>query len=378
MLIPNQCYIELNQKCNLTCAHCFANGSPDASPELTYEDVVSIYKQLEKLPPVYVNLSGGEPLLNNDFFKIVEFAANYPYATCILTNGIGWDKNTIDELADRVPNKNVRIQISMDGPYEVMAKQRNISKEQYDKIIDNAKYFNECGFSVSALTVIDKVTAPHAITTAHKMLEDNIFRAVQLVPLFLTGRALENLEMLEDFWESWSEIVVRVTKIIKHNRWGNLSNRINIGFFTLYELFVPLEDNDMIDDVLNVWGLDIENLSNFRHQIRRPFYCECGQSELTISSEMKLFPCVASIRTGLTCGSLRKSAIEDIWKNSTVLNYFREDAVSVRLNEPCVSCRLKDFCGGGCRLVPLSMNGDINGLDIRCPYVIRFINSQNN
>ena len=76
--------------------------------------------------------------------------------------------------------------------------------------------------------------------------------------------------------------------------------KIKMSFFNLYELVVPLDNAGMHSDIYDVWNLDVDNLDNYRKQIHRKFFCEVGYSELVISSEMHMYPCVASVRSDYT------------------------------------------------------------------------------
>ena len=42
MILPNQCYIELTQNCNLRCKHCFA-AAKQCSKEIDLHDIKMIF-----------------------------------------------------------------------------------------------------------------------------------------------------------------------------------------------------------------------------------------------------------------------------------------------------------------------------------------------
>lgn len=370
MIYPNQFHIELTRKCNLMCLHCFASASAHQSSELSYEEVVSIYEKMSKLGMIYANLSGGEPLLNKDFFKIVKYAVEQPFDTCLLTNGLLWDDNAIDKLCEIDPNRVLTIQISLDGPYEVMAKERLITAEQYEKIIDTIRKLKQHYFKVGCLIVINSLTSEKSIETIKYAIEKLEVDAVQAIPLFPTGRARENDKFLQCFWDEWSKFVVKITEIKKNNSWGHNTKKVNVGFFTLYELTDPLDKAGMHDAIKNVWGLDLTNIDTFMLQTRRNFYCEAGQTEMTISSDKKIYPCVTSLRTIFGGTSIEDGDIVDIWKNDKNLNFFRTVKEKVISKEPCKSCDYKDICGGGCRVAAYEYLNDKYAPDPRCPKVI--------
>ena len=369
MLYPNQFHIELTQKCNLNCLHCFANASSCQTKEMVYEDVVLVYEKMKELGMIYANLSGGEPTLNKDFFKIIDYVVKQPFETCLLTNGLLWDEIMIEKICSIDKNRDLMIQISLDGPYEVMAKERLLTLNQYEKILDTIKRFKEKECKVGCLIVINSLTADTAIETIQYALEELQVDAVQAIPLFPTGRANENEKVLQGFWEKWEKFVIDITKIKKYKMWGKSTDKVNIGFFTLYEMTYPLDKAGMHDDIKVVWGLDLENLETFISQTKRNVFCEAGQTEMTISSDKKIYPCVASLRTIFGGTDLESGNIMDIWLNDESFNFFRNVKEKVISKEPCKSCEYKTICGGGCRIAAKELIDDVYAPDPRCPIV---------
>lgn len=372
MMFPNQFHIELTQKCNLKCVHCFADASADVEGELSYEDVVVLYKKMEELGMIYANLSGGEPLLNRDFFRIIDFAVKQPFETCLLTNGLLWSDECIEKLCEIDVERSLMIQISLDGNYDVMSRERLITYDQYLKIIDTIRKFKSKGFKVGCLIVINAITASTSVETIKYAIEELHVDAVQAVSLFPTGRANCNKYLLE-FWNEWSEFVIKITKIKKTNAWGENTKKINIGFFTLYELVEPLDKADMHNDIFEVWGLDIADENMFAMQTMRSHYCEAGQTELTISCEKKIYPCVAALRTIFGGTSIENEDILYIWNHDEHLNFFRNVIEQVTKFEPCQSCRYKKICGGGCRIAANELLQNRYAPDPRCPRVQEYL-----
>ena len=371
MILPNQCYIELTQNCNLRCKHCFA-AAKQCSKEIDLHDIKMIFSQLEDLGIYSVNLSGGEPVLNKNFFEIMEYVAKQPFEITVLTNGMLWDQSMFDLFIKSVPQKNIKIQVSLDGDYNSMFQQRGICDSEYEKIIANIKMFKSNGFRVGCLFVANSLTIKDAISICKNYVKELNIDGIKIVPMFPMGRAQDNIDALGEFWESWSKLVVEFTCLKKKEKDDPILKKIKMSFFNLYELVVPLDNAGMHSDIYDVWNLDVDNLDNYRKQIHRKFFCEVGYSELVISSEMHMYPCVASVRSDLKVGNLKEEMIADLWENSEVLGWFRDNLDKVILQEPCVRCKYKDFCGGGCRLI--SVTNECNNFipDSRCPIVRQY------
>ncbi|GAB4432159.1 MAG: radical SAM protein [bacterium] len=99
--------IQLTERCNLECLHCYQGEQGEA--ELPLDKVIKTLKEFAELQGIRVILSGGEPLLYSRFKELNNFLKNYPARVVLLTNG------TIIEKFD-VSQFNIdEIQFSLDG-----------------------------------------------------------------------------------------------------------------------------------------------------------------------------------------------------------------------------------------------------------------------
>ncbi len=64
---------QLNSACNLDCLHCCEEAGHSMPDELSSKEVRDFCNQIAELKIPYVAISGGEPLLHQDFFEISEF-----------------------------------------------------------------------------------------------------------------------------------------------------------------------------------------------------------------------------------------------------------------------------------------------------------------
>ena len=79
--------IELTNTCNLSCLHCFNNSGESHPNELTTQEILSLIDVLSSMGVHKITLTGGEPFLHPDLFKIVEYARKAPMTVTIFTNG---------------------------------------------------------------------------------------------------------------------------------------------------------------------------------------------------------------------------------------------------------------------------------------------------
>ncbi|MDP2924697.1 MAG: radical SAM protein [Candidatus Omnitrophota bacterium] len=80
---------ELTEMCNLRCVHCCVRSDKidPSHKELNTKEVLNILGQMRRAGIVYLNLTGGEPLLRPDFKDIYLFAKKKNFAITVITNG---------------------------------------------------------------------------------------------------------------------------------------------------------------------------------------------------------------------------------------------------------------------------------------------------
>lgn len=103
----------LIRRCNLTCKHCYSiSGDVDFPNELTTEEVFRVMNDLKMFRVPVLILSGGEPLMRSDIFKISKRAKAMRFYVGLSTNGTLIDAG----LAERIRGIGYDyVGISLDG-----------------------------------------------------------------------------------------------------------------------------------------------------------------------------------------------------------------------------------------------------------------------
>lgn len=94
-------YIKVTEKCNLKCNFCSQNCN--ISDDLTFSQAKIILDKAKKYSILYITYTGGEPLLNNDLLKIVQYGHTLGLIQTIVTNGTLLDNNAdILQFIDKI------------------------------------------------------------------------------------------------------------------------------------------------------------------------------------------------------------------------------------------------------------------------------------
>lgn len=104
--------LQITERCNLRCAHCFAE-SRDSGSEMRLEDIQKIIiPQLNKNQVVKVTLTGGEPLTHPHIKEITSSLLENNIGVSICTNGTLIDLEWVQQLAQY---NNIHFNVSLDG-----------------------------------------------------------------------------------------------------------------------------------------------------------------------------------------------------------------------------------------------------------------------
>ncbi len=150
--IPSLRYLLLNitKKCNLACRHCYLGVSVNTHMEpSTFEKAVS---QFEDMGGLKLMISGGEPLLHPEFWKLMEFLISCELRIVLLSNGTLIDEKTALRLSGYVHE----VQVSIDG---ISSHDLLRGKGSYDKAMRGISNLKNFDIPVSIATMIHRYNA---------------------------------------------------------------------------------------------------------------------------------------------------------------------------------------------------------------------------
>lgn len=160
LLLSRYLTLELTRACNYACPYCAASSGKPLRNELTKEEIFGL---LEKVKPDYLAITGGEPLLREDLFEIIDFGNRFGRVR-LNTNGSLITKSAAEKLnayeilisVDGLPEKNAALRgennfkhvlAALDN-LEAAGKLNRVrlcitaSKENLDGIGEIVKYFS--------------------------------------------------------------------------------------------------------------------------------------------------------------------------------------------------------------------------------------------
>jgi len=139
--------------CNCRCVMCDIWKDNKNLKQLTENDIQELLISLKKLDTQQVVMSGGEALLNPNFFRFCEILQKQNIKVSLLSTGLTLKKNA-EQLVTWVND----IIVSLDGNEEIHNSIRNIP-DAYQKLKEGVQYIKNLAphFKITARTVIHRL-----------------------------------------------------------------------------------------------------------------------------------------------------------------------------------------------------------------------------
>lgn len=298
----------ITDNCNLRCKHCYMEEySKDEvlsfqNAKYIIDKIINFTRNLNL--NLEVSITGGEPLMHKDMFKIIEYIR---YKDCnskiyILTNGTLIN----NDIAYKFRNLGInRVQVSIDGSNEIKHDQiRGIGS--FDKAIKG----------IHALKTNNIYTMMHSV-----LMKNNKDDVVDIIKLS------DNLK------------IDRLTFSRYIPQGTSLNNSINI--------LEPIELKDTLENIIKEGekypSLNINNQRELWSLLDPSYGCTCsviGERAITLLPDGTVLPCR---RFPIKIGNINNESLYEIFFRNKL--YKRIESNNI---EDCLDCDIKDKCMGGC------------------------------
>lgn len=306
-------FFEVTDKCNLCCKHC---GSQCGSNKLNFLPLPIIKKVLDDIAGKYdpksilICLTGGEPMLYRDIYKVINYARLLDFKVGMTTNGTLINANAAFSLAQAGLNT---IAVSIDG-LPATHNTFRCSEGAFDKAIKGCKMLKMVGFDVQVTTVVNKANISE-LEDIYILLDKNEIKSWVITNVDPVGRAKDKENMLLDGSE-----LRKMFEFIREKR---------------YDFACEME---VTYGCAHYAGLE------FEREIR-DFYFQCGAGVqiASIAANGDIRACLDIERRSDLCqGSIYEDKFLDVWDNK--FQIFRKNRS--RLSKTCSTCTEVMYCRG--------------------------------
>jgi len=302
--LPIGSSLELTYRCNNRCIHCFCNlpaNDPAAKGrELTTAEVKGLLDGLAEMGTLWLLITGGEPLLREDFEEIYRYAKAKGFIVTLFTNGTLLDDRALTLLKRYRP---FVVEISLYGA----------TREVYEKVTGVAGSFDLCMRGI------------------RRVVDAGLQLKLKSMALRANQHEIAAMDRLAQDLGCSFHFDTMVQKRIDEK-----------GFPSPEDCRLSAKD---------VVRLDLSfprRLAAYRefceHNIRKPraagslYRCGAGRRMLHVNPYGEAMGCMMMVRDGF---SLREHSLSWVWEEGIVSVIDRQKSFS----QPCDDCELKNLCG---------------------------------
>ena len=308
---PVQVYIELTQKCNLMCKHCFTSASGAASEGISTQSWLGILDEMSSIGVINARFTGGEPTVRSDWYEILSYAKKLGFAVSLQTNGVYTDAaETVKKIAGLDIDQ---VTVSLDGIGRTHDELRGHGA--FDKLMDSMKLMKAAGIKLRFNTILTRTNAAEMPQIFDIVSEYGV--SINLFYMRSLGKGASNAAISLDF-EEHARSAADIIELWKKYPMIHVSHS---GFYVSRH---TAPDSKFPD-------------------ISYPY----GNIAISIASDGSYWPHHYSIYQGdnFKLGKFPFERIIDIWSGSKKLDGFRKWLLSLR--DRCEKCgEYRNRCSG--------------------------------
>jgi radical SAM protein with 4Fe4S-binding SPASM domain len=327
---------EITRRCNLKCKHCFSSSGRRRRQELTTAEAKTMIDTLAQQRVFYVSITGGEPLMRDDLFELLNYASERRLSIDLSTNGYLVNDDVIAAFKDT----NVfTVQVSVDGLREEHDRFRGV-RGSFARIEKAIELLRDAQFGVVVSTTINQTNLGQISDIIDWATSVGVrsFKTTLFMP---KGRGKTNEKELA----LGPKDVKRLAQLMTTRR-QELTGKMELSLESCYP-----------------WLMDERPPKGREWYEPERIGCAAGTTNLFITANGDVVPC--PFLTEMVIGNVRNGDFENIWESESCAPF--RALKTGDLKGKCGSCELLGLvCYGGCRAAALAKTGDIYGPDPYC------------
>jgi MoaA/NifB/PqqE/SkfB family radical SAM enzyme len=140
--------------CNIECKNCYIDSSPknDRLVYITFEEVKLFIDEAidKKLGTKEIGFTGGEPFMNKDVLKMIEYSLSKNFKVLVLSNAMKPMLNRKEDLL-KINHQDLTIRVSIDH-YQKEKHEEIRGKNTFNVMMEGLKWLNQNNFNYALAT----------------------------------------------------------------------------------------------------------------------------------------------------------------------------------------------------------------------------------
>lgn len=321
---PKTVVWEITYKCNAKCIHCGSDClSEEKDYQLTTAECLDVVYDLADIGAEFIILSGGEPLLREDFGIIAAAIKNLGMDVGFISNSIAVNQEMMKVIKSVEPKG---FGISLDAGEAWLHDYIRGHKGTFDNVVKTIRLLHQNGI------------APSIVSTIHKLNFNQLAKMRDLL-----------IDQGVRYWQiQYADFIGRMPReaMLTEGQYFELSKFI-------LDLKVNYKDEFDVVSGADVMGY----MSNYAQMLQGKWMgCQAGMYVLGLCSDGAVRGCLSLQRDEYIEDNVRNRPLKEIWNDRNSFAFNRHFDCSM-LSGYCKDCTYGSVCKGGC-LRAATSNGE--------------------
>ncbi len=329
-------WLQINNACNLSCAHCLVSSGPDGIAGMPPENVVATIDAAAALGSERVYITGGEPFLRRDIFDLAKHITETHGCELIVLTNATLFAGRVRELLQTLDREKIKFQVSIDGA-RAQTNDALRGAGTFYKALDGARLLSDLGFDVSLTTVTTE----------------------------------ENLDELPEIASIAKRVGARSQHLMWSHRRGRAAESDN-GFFPEHAALLAAVLKTI--EAAKSEGVLLDNIEAVKRRVNgvpgvKYDLGNAGWDSLCVYADGTVYPSAAlANEKALVCGDVRRTSLAEIIENSAIISRLRK--ATLARNAAVANDPFRFLTGGGDIEHAWCFSGDFLGVDPYYPITV--------
>lgn len=321
MSAPLKLFVNVSDRCNLTCSHCSSSSSPEGETRMAADDLKQIADEAAEMGVFQITIGGGEPLIYEDIWEVIAHMRSLHLGVSLTTNALRVKDLDIENLL----RYNVRTNVSIDGAPATHDRVRG-RQGAYNRTVKNIQRMIDAGI----LPTIRFTLMNSNLGDVEHMIELAKQLGLPLKPRRAkpSGRVLEGSDIITQPTPEYFRAIVKLNEA----------------------------ENCGLEDLMNLDGSSKDDL------ILSDADCGAGTRIAYIDEDGSISPCTF-LGEDFVSGKWEPGKLKFLWAGSEEFETMR----NLPMNSECGGCARSSTCHSECPAMRLHTGGSLDAQDPGCP-----------
>ena len=347
-------------KCNFRCRHCLVSAPEAKHPQLPLEDCLKIVDEIASCGIQMVDITGGEPLVRNDFEEIVKAIDEHGMEIGTLFTNASLLNEEVLDILQRHHQKPV-FQLSFDG----------LGHHDWLRGVEGAEKQADAAFRL----LQEKGWRANAAMCIHRKNQDSLRSTIKYLSSLGVGSLRVNAPQSLGIWKKNSTQYA----LANEETWEVYLDCITHYFEDQMPISLDLDGFFHCGKGKTDYSIPYMSAAKKQLDYSRIRYCESMRYHVYIGADGRLAPCMGFSSTKIS------DKFENVLEHplgELTLRGNCHDVVETRVsdflarNPECAGCEHLSACLGGCMVADITDEGDYLVPDRQCCYFHKHVGEQ--